>query len=87
VEASAYGKPVVAGDAGGAVDAVADGVSGMLVDPTDPAAVADALVRLITDPELAQRLGAQGAERARDFAWPLVAAKVAAVLQPAGPPR
>jgi phosphatidylinositol alpha-1,6-mannosyltransferase len=87
LEASAYGKPVVAGDAGGAPDAVADGISGLLVDPNDPAAVAGALMKLIADPELAQRLGAQGAERARDFAWPVIAARVAAALHPAGTPH
>jgi len=87
LEASAYGKPVVAGDVGGAPDAVADGVSGLLVDPGDPGAVADALMKLIADPELAQRLGAQGAERARDFAWPVIAERVEAALCPAGAPR
>jgi phosphatidyl-myo-inositol dimannoside synthase len=76
LEANAYGKPVVAGNVGGAIDAVADGVSGLLVDPTDAAAVADALKRLLLDRELAQRLGRAGAIRARDFAWPAIAGRV-----------
>jgi phosphatidyl-myo-inositol dimannoside synthase len=80
LEAGAYGKPVVAGAAGGALDAVLDGETGVLVDPTDHVAVADAITRLMTDAELSRRLGAAGARRARDFAWPLIAARVQEVL-------
>ena len=43
LEAGAYGKPVVAGNVGGALDAVVDGETGLLVDPLDPLAVADAI--------------------------------------------
>lgn len=80
LEAAAYGKPVVAGNVAGALDAVADGESGLLVDPTDPDAVADAITRLLLDRELAQRLGRRGADRARSFAWPVIAGRVEAVL-------
>ncbi|HEX5853622.1 MAG TPA: glycosyltransferase family 4 protein [Solirubrobacteraceae bacterium] len=80
LEAAAHGMPVVAGDVGGALDAVADGVTGLLVDPTDPRAVADALIRLLLDRELARRLGRAGAERAKGFAWSLIAARVQEVL-------
>ncbi|MGD0454120.1 MAG: glycosyltransferase family 4 protein [Solirubrobacteraceae bacterium] len=83
LEASAYGKPIVAGNVAGALDAVADGVSGLLVDPTDPAAVGEAVTRLLLDRELAGRLGRDGAARARDFAWPVIAGRVeAALLEP-----
>jgi phosphatidylinositol alpha-1,6-mannosyltransferase len=75
-EASAHGLPVVAGAVGGATDAVLDGRTGLLVDPSDPAAVADALARVLLDPDLAARLGAGGRERARELAWPLVAERV-----------
>ena len=80
LEAAAYGKPVVAGNVAGALDAVADGVSGLLVDPTDPQAVANALTSLLLDRELAARLGHAGAQRAKSFAWPLIAARLEAVL-------
>jgi phosphatidylinositol alpha-1,6-mannosyltransferase len=80
LEAAAYGKPVVAGNVAGALDAVADGESGLLVDPTDPGAVASAIVSLLLDRELARKLGAAGAARARGFAWPLIAKRVEAVL-------
>jgi phosphatidylinositol alpha-1,6-mannosyltransferase len=84
LEASAYGKPVLAGNVAGALDAVADGISGVLVDPDDPAAVGEALASLLLDREWAGRLGRAGAERARKFAWPIIAERVeAAVLEPA----
>jgi phosphatidylinositol alpha-1,6-mannosyltransferase len=80
LEAAAYGKPVVAGNVAGALDAVADGESGLLVDPTDPHAVAAAISTLLLDRDLAQRMGAKGAERAKGFAWPIIASRVEAVL-------
>jgi glycosyltransferase involved in cell wall biosynthesis len=80
LEAGAYGKPVVAGDAGGAREAVADGVSGLLVAPDDADAVAAALMRLLLDRELAARLGRGGEARARAHAWPRIAERVEAAL-------
>jgi phosphatidylinositol alpha-1,6-mannosyltransferase len=80
MEAAAYGKPVVAGNVGGAVDAVRDGETGLLVDPTDPVAVGGAIARLLLDEELARRLGRAGAQRARSFAWPLIVERLEAVL-------
>jgi phosphatidylinositol alpha-1,6-mannosyltransferase len=80
LEAAARGKPVVAGNVGGALDAVIDGQTGLLVDPTNPAAVAEAIVTLLLDRPLALALGSAGAERARRFAWPLIADRVGALL-------
>jgi phosphatidylinositol alpha-1,6-mannosyltransferase len=80
LEAAAYGKPVVAGNVAGALDAVVDGETGLLVDPTDPLAVAEAITRLLLDSALARRLGAAGASRAQRFAWPMICARVEAVL-------
>jgi phosphatidyl-myo-inositol dimannoside synthase len=80
VEAGAHGLPVLAGDRGGAVDAVRDGQTGLLVDAADPRAVAGGIVRLLTEPGLAARLGAAGAARARELAWPRVAARVEDLL-------
>jgi trehalose synthase len=61
------GKPVVASAVGGIQDQIEDGVSGLLLpDPTDLDALGDALVRLLTDPELAATLGAGARERVRD---------------------
>lgn len=80
LEAAAYGKPVLAGNVGGATDAVLADRTGLLVDPADPAAVAGALTRLLLDRDLAARLGAAGAERARELAWPAVARRVQDLL-------
>jgi phosphatidylinositol alpha-1,6-mannosyltransferase len=80
MEAAAHGLPVVAGSVGGALDAVEDGQTGLLVDPEDEGSVADALVRLLADPELATRLGEAGAARALDFAWPRIARRVEGLL-------
>jgi phosphatidyl-myo-inositol dimannoside synthase len=80
LEAGAYGKPVVAGNVGGALDAVRHGETGLLVDPLDPLAVAEAIVALLRDGELARRLGRGGRERAERHAWPLVAARVQRLL-------
>jgi phosphatidylinositol alpha-1,6-mannosyltransferase len=60
VEAGAYGVPVVAGRGGGADEAVQHGVNGLVVDPTDREAIASAIVQVLTDTELARRLGEGG---------------------------
>jgi len=80
MEAAARGTPALAGNVGGAVDSVVDGVTGLLVDPADTAAVTDALVRLLSDRELARRLGAAAEARAQEFAWPVIGARVEALL-------
>jgi phosphatidylinositol alpha-1,6-mannosyltransferase len=63
LEAGACGKPVVAGDSGGVRDAVRDGETGLLVDPEDPVAVADAIGKFLADRAFAQRLGTRGRSR------------------------
>jgi asparagine synthase (glutamine-hydrolysing) len=62
LEAGASGKPVIGGNSGGIPDAVLDGITGFLVNPTDPDAIASKVIRLLTDPDLAARLGRQGRE-------------------------
>jgi glycosyltransferase involved in cell wall biosynthesis len=58
VEALCRGRPVVATSVGGITDVVRDGENGLLVPPRDPAALADVLVRVLTDRALAERLAA-----------------------------
>ena len=60
LEASAMRIPVVATRIPGCVDAVEDGVTGLLVPPRDPESLAGALHRLILDPDLRRRLGEEG---------------------------
>ena len=76
LEASAHCLPIVAGAAGGATDAVVHGETGLLVDPEDHVAVADALVTLLRDHELSARLGSQGRARAASFTWQKAGARV-----------
>lgn len=64
VEAFCRGRGVVGTRAGSIPDLVGDGASGVLVDPADPAALADALVRVLSGRELAERLGAGAAAAA-----------------------
>jgi glycosyltransferase involved in cell wall biosynthesis len=62
MEACALGVPTVATRVGGLADHIEQGVSGLLVDPEDPAALAAALVAVIQDPDVRRRL-AEGALR------------------------
>jgi phosphatidyl-myo-inositol dimannoside synthase len=80
VEAGAFSKPALGGRVGGALDAIVDGETGLLVDPSDPVEVAEATTRLLLDRELASKLGRAGAHRASELAWPAVAARVQAAL-------
>lgn len=80
VEAGARGLPVVAGNAGGALDAVVDGETGLLVDPERPDAIATALVELLHDRERARAMGRAGWEHARALSWTQAAAGLEAVL-------
>ncbi|MDH3907360.1 MAG: glycosyltransferase, partial [Gammaproteobacteria bacterium] len=63
LKAAAAGLPVVGFAAGGIVEAVANGRTGLLVEPEDTDALGSAIARLIDDPNLAAMLGAAGRER------------------------
>jgi phosphatidylinositol alpha-1,6-mannosyltransferase len=81
LEASATGLPVIAGRSGGAPDAVLAGQTGAVVDGTDVAAVADELVRLLTDRDLARQLGAAGrAWVESEWSWDAAAAALRSML-------
>ncbi len=81
LEASATGLPVVAGDSGGAPDAVLDCETGYVVDGRCVEAVAQRLIALLGDPTLARALGARGREWVeRDWRWDAVSARLGALL-------
>ena len=67
LEALCRGRAVVGARAGGIPDVVVDGETGLLVDPDSPTEIADALVRILGDRALAERLGEGG--RAHAAAW------------------
>jgi len=60
LEASACGKPVIAGRSGGVPDAVKDGITGLLVNPVDSDEVAEAIVRVLREPWLGKVMGENG---------------------------
>lgn len=70
IESLARGRPVVGSRAGGIPDAVTDGENGLLVPPGDAPALADALVRLVTEDGLAQRLAANARPSAEGLLTP-----------------
>ena len=63
IESMALGKPVIGTNIGGTPEIILDGETGLLVPPSDPEAMADALTRLLEHPDEAARMGAHGRER------------------------
>jgi phosphatidylinositol alpha-1,6-mannosyltransferase len=81
LEASATGLPVVAGDSGGAPDAVLEGETGHVVGGRDVAAIADRVAGLLADPERARAMGAAGrAWVEREWRWERQAERLAKLL-------
>ncbi|MGI8886647.1 MAG: glycosyltransferase family 4 protein [Gaiellaceae bacterium] len=80
VEAAAAGVPSIGTTVGGARDIIGEG-AGLLVDPSDERALAEAMAALC-DPEIASRMGNAALERSRHFTWPAVAERILQVLEP-----
>ncbi len=81
LEAASTGLPVVAGDSGGAPDAVLEGANGYVVPGRSVPAVADAIIALISDPALADRFGDRGRRWVVDqWRWDDLAARLLAML-------
>ena len=76
VEAMACGKPIVASAIGGLLDVVADGESGLLVEPGNVTAVREALRLLLLDPARRTQMGMTGRQRARLFRVSAVADRI-----------
>jgi alpha-maltose-1-phosphate synthase len=80
LEAMACATAVVGSRVGGIPEVVDDGVTGLLVPPEDPAALAAALNEVLRDPGRAAAMGLAGRERAvREFSWEAVGAQTAAL--------
>jgi phosphatidylinositol alpha-1,6-mannosyltransferase len=83
LEAAACGLPVVAGTSGGAPETVREGVTGHVVDPRSPAAVAGVLADLLDDPARARAMGAAGRAWVEErWSWTTIAGTFADVLDP-----
>ncbi|MFE7618256.1 glycosyltransferase family 4 protein [Streptomyces sp. NPDC057496] len=81
LEASATGLPVVAGDSGGAPDAVLDGETGWVVRGGSSEEAADRIVTLLHDPELRRRMGERGRAWVEEkWRWDLLAERLRALL-------
>ncbi|QEM48176.1 glycosyltransferase family 4 protein [Mycolicibacterium grossiae] len=76
IEAMACGLPVVASRVGGIPNLVADGDTGLLTPPGDAPALAAALRRVLTEPGLAGKLGAEARARTAAYQWPALADRV-----------
>ena len=81
LEASACGLPVIGGTSGGAPDAVLEGETGFSVDGTSATAIAEAAIRLLSNAEYAEKLGAQGREWiVKEWRWEIWAEKFQTLL-------
>ncbi len=86
LEASATGKPVIAGRSGGTCEAVVDGETGLLVDGEDPPAVARAILSVLSDPDRSRRMGERGRARAAErFSWDAIARQTRGLPLEPGP--
>jgi D-inositol-3-phosphate glycosyltransferase len=81
LEAQACGTPVVASAVGGLRTAVADGISGVLVDGHDPMAWASVISRLLLDSKRREWMSAGALQHAKNFSWESTAKKTLAIYQ------
>ncbi len=82
LEASSCGLPVIAGDSGGAPDAVSINETGLVVDGNDVTAIAKSCINLLADPKLAKEFGANGRTWAlSNWNWDLWGARFAQLLK------
>ena len=76
LEAMASGVPVIGSNSGGIPDIIEDGVNGLLVPPGDPDALNTAIIRIIEDPDLAEKFRNAGLKTVRErFSWDQIAAR------------
>jgi glycosyltransferase involved in cell wall biosynthesis len=82
VEAMAAGTPVVGTRSGGLQETVIDGETGFLVEKNDPQALAQQILRLLTDDDLREKMGRAARCRALStFTWELAASRVAGLYR------
>ena len=62
----ALGRPVIASGVGGVLSVIEDGRTGLIVPPSDSRSLAERMIELLTNPDLARRLGEAGRQRIHD---------------------
>jgi glycosyltransferase involved in cell wall biosynthesis len=67
LEAMAFGKPVIGPNYGAPMELIRHGETGLLVDPANPASVSEALIKLLSEPDLAREMGKAGSEWVRRY--------------------
>lgn len=77
----ATGKPIVASDIPGYAGLISHGVEGLLVKPQDEKALASAILSLLRDKAMRDRMGEKGKVKAKDYSWDVVAQKVMSYYQ------
>ena len=70
------GKPIVASNIEGYASVITDGADGLLVPPKDSLGLAQALIQLLQNPSLRQKMGAKGLAKAQNYSWERVARDV-----------
>ncbi|MGH9387685.1 MAG: glycosyltransferase family 4 protein [Vicinamibacterales bacterium] len=88
LEAAAVGRPAVAGQSGGAPEAVLDGETGLVVDARASASVEAGVLHLLRSADEARAMGANGASRVhRELTWPVLARRLECLLHEASAKR
>jgi phosphatidylinositol alpha-1,6-mannosyltransferase len=81
LEAAAHGKPAIGGNSGGIPDAIVHEKTGYLVDPENPQDIAEKIIQVLDNPQLAQELGTAGRRRVEtEFQWKQQVQKIETLL-------
>ncbi len=75
VESMASGRPIIGTNIGGTPQVIINEKNGLLIEPKNPVALADAIVKILSNPQYAQTLGDNGSEISKDFSWNTQVAK------------
>jgi glycosyltransferase involved in cell wall biosynthesis len=63
LEAGLFGIPAIGTTSGGAAEAIEDGVTGLIVSPDNPAQLAQAMLKILEDPDMAKEMGRRAKQR------------------------
>lgn len=82
LESASFGLPVIAGRSGGVSEAILNGQTGILVNPEDIKEIAQAIIKLLADEDLAKKMGQTGKKRVeKEFQWIKQTAKLKELLK------